>query len=223
MTMKKKINLEELKMEQLKKIVTNIDKISDTYQNTKLRIMFLQALNGMSSAPINLPEGRDAIDNTKTKKDNTEDTVKENDNNISEETIETVNNIKDAIANVMEDTSENNETEEVTETEVIEETQPETTEELAQELPGTIVEEDMFMDPGDGNLINIKDTYNALQALPDDEAKQYLAFYISYYDAESVAAIVNAFSSEITSDPFELLNADNYEAFLEYFNDCLQA
>jgi hypothetical protein len=58
--------------------------------------------------------------------------------------------------------------------------------------------------------------------LPDDDNKQVLAYYLAVYDEESISQIVSAFSSEIESDPYNLLNEDNYIAFLDYFNECLQ-
>ena len=245
MTVKKKINLEEVKMEQLKKVLTNIDKVSDLYQNTQLRIMLIQALGGIyttTSSREDLPTGREALDSTSLKENNiVEEAVEEIKEAVSEvveeakaEVKETVSNIKDAIAEVMEQEYP----EEIADPEVapmdvtgIEqvmdeaEVPVETVEEVTEEAPqqvGTILEEDLFIDAGDGTQVNIKEAFNRLAALPDDESKQYIAFYLSYYDAESVAAIVSAFSSEITSDAFELLNADNYMAFLEYFNACLQ-
>lgn len=243
MAAKKKINLEELKMEQLKKVLSNIDKVSDLYQNTQLRIMLIQALGGIYvTNKEDLPVGRDALDNTSLKENvEKESTVEETiETNIEatpvqeskEEVLKAVDNIKNAIAEVMEQPEETVEDPEVAPVEVtgIEDTQEtqeveqvlEAAEETVSELPGTILEEDLFIDAGDGTQVNIKDSFNRLAALPDDESKQYIAFYLSYYDAESVAAIVNAFSSGITSDAFELLNADNYTAFLEYFNACLQ-
>ena len=251
MAAKKKINLEELKMEQLKKVLVNIENISDLYQNTQLRIMLIQALGGIHSnktETAQVMEGREALDNTITKENNipAEETVQQVEvtpvQEANDKTQQAVNNIKNAIEEVLNQPEETYEDPEVAPVEVAgidvnelnnqedmiaesnlgrneEEVQAEM-EEAA--LPGSILTEDFFIDAGDGTQVNIKDTFNALQALPDDEAKQYIAFYLAYYDAESVAAIVNAFSSEITSDAFELLNANNYMAFLEYFNACLQ-
>ena len=251
MTTKKTINIEQLKMEQLKEIISNINNVSDVYQNTQLRIMFLQALNTLTLNTVNdLPTGREALDSTKKKENNKETMIDEN-NNINKvieepatkedesvsETIESVNMIKNAIAEVVEDTGNKviditNKQEDIVE-ETTEETIEETTEEIQEEtetveetieeeLPGMIVEEDLLIDAGDGTEVNIKDAYNLLRALEDNDTKQYIAFYLSYYDAESIAAITNAFSSGITSDPFELLNKDNADAFLEYFNSCLE-
>lgn len=241
MTTKKTINIEQLKMEQLKEIISNINNVSDVYQNTQLRIMFLQALNTLTLNTVNdLPTGREALDNTKKKENNKETMIDEN-NNINKvieepvtiedesvnETIESVNMIKNAIAEVVEDTGNKvidiaSKQEDVIE-EAIEDTIAEVQEETTEEeLPGMIVEEDLLIDAGDGTEVNIKDAYNLLRALEDNDAKQYIAFYLSYYDAESIAAITNAFSSGITSDPFELLNKDNADAFLEYFNSCLE-
>lgn len=238
--MAKKINLEELKMEQLKKVLSNIDKISDLYQNTQLRIMLIQSLGGIHTAKENLPTGREALDNTSLKENTTTEETQEiittPVQNSKEETLKAVDKVKNAIAEVLEQPEETVVDPEVAPVEVtgIEEQSEESTQEetntveevveetVATELPGTILEDDLFIDAGDGTQVNIKDSFNRLVALPDDESKQYIAFYLSYYDAESVAAIVNAFSSGITSDAFELLNADNYTAFLEYFNACLQ-
>lgn len=248
MTTKKTINIEQLKMEQLKEIISNINNVSDVYQNTQLRIMFLQALNTLTLNTVNdLPTGREALDNTKKKENNKETMIDEN-NNINKvieepvtkedasvsETIESVNMIKNAIAEVAEDTGNKviditekvqQEAEEAQDLEVVEEVQQvqeEAIETTEEELPGMIVEEDLLIDAGDGTEVNIKDAYNLLRALEDNDSKQYIAFYLSYYDAESIAAITNAFSSGITSDPFELLNKDNADAFLEYFNSCLE-
>ena len=246
MTTKKTINIEQLKMEQLKEIISNINNVSDVYQNTQLRIMFLQALNTLTLNTVNdLPTGREALDSTKKKENNKETMIDEN-NNINKiieepvtkedasvsETIESVNMIKNAIAEVVEDTGnkviditeetvqEVQESEEVQQVEEVQEVEEIETKE--EELPGMIVEEDLLIDAGDGTEVNIKDAYNLLRALEDNDTKQYIAFYLSYYDAESIAAITNAFSSGITSDPFELLNKDNADAFLEYFNSCLE-
>lgn len=238
MTTKKTINIEQLKMEQLKEIISNINNVSDVYQNTQLRIMFLQALNTLTLNTVNdLPTGREALDNTKKKENNKETMIDEN-NNINKvieepvtkedasvsETIESVNMIKNAIAEVVEDTGNKviDITEEIQEAQDVQEVQEEETETTEEELPGMIVEEDLLIDAGDGTEVNIKDAYNLLRALEDNDSKQYIAFYLSYYDAESIAAITNAFSSGITSDPFELLNKDNADAFLEYFNSCLE-
>lgn len=240
MTTKKTINIEQLKMEQLKEIISNINNVSDVYQNTQLRIMFLQALNTLTLNTVNdLPTGREALDSTKKKENNKETMIDEN-NNINKiieepvtkedasvsETIESVNMIKNAIAEVVEDTG--NKVIDITEETVQEVQQVEEVQEVEEietkeeELPGMIVEEDLLIDAGDGTEVNIKDAYNLLRALEDNDTKQYIAFYLSYYDAESIAAITNAFSSGITSDPFELLNKDNADAFLEYFNSCLE-
>lgn len=250
MTTKKTINIEQLKMEQLKEIISNINNVSDVYQNTQLRIMFLQALNTLTLNTVNdLPTGREALDNTKKKENNKETMIDEN-NNINKvieepvtkedasvsETIESVNMIKNAIAEVVEDTGnkviditeeiqekqEAQEKQEIQDVQEVQDIQEEVIETTEEELPGMIVEEDLLIDAGDGTEVNIKDAYNLLRALEDNDSKQYIAFYLSYYDAESIAAITNAFSSGITSDPFELLNKDNADAFLEYFNSCLE-
>ena len=229
--MAKKINLEELKMENLKKAIKDIDSVSDTYQRTHLRLMLVQTINTMASSTVNLPEGREALDNTKTKTNNT----------ASQEALETVANVKEALANVVDQPQETIVDPEVAPVEatgvdvdmsyqedmVAEDNLGMDEEQIQNELEesmatGTQVDSLEF-DPGDGNLVDIAPQYNALIKLPDDESKQVLAYYLAVYDEDSISQIVSAFSSEIETDPYELLNEDNYMAFLDYFNEFLQS
>lgn len=213
--MAKKVNLEELKMENLKKAIKDIDSIADTYQRTHLRLMLVQTINGMSTGSVALPEGREALDNTKTKTDNT----------ASEQALETVASVKEALANVVEQPEETVVDPEIapveatgidTAEEVVEET------EVQEDAPIGAQVETLGFDPGDGNVVEIAPQYNALINVPDDDNKQVIAYYLAVYDEDSIAAITSAFSSEIESDPYALLNENNYIAYLEYFNECLQ-
>lgn len=230
--MAKKVNLEELKMEALKKAIKDIDTISDVYQRTHLRLLLVQTINGMSSSNVALPEGREALDNSKPKTDNKQTSA-------SEQALETVNKVKEALAEVVEQTEESTDAVEIAPVEVTgidakelanqedmvaesnlgrdeEEVQAEMSEGIGAQV------ESLEFDPGDGNVIDIAPQYNALSNVPDDENKQILAYYLAVYDEDSIAAITSAFSSEIESNPYALLNENNYEAYLEYFNECLQ-
>lgn len=207
----KKVNLEEIKIENLKKAIKDIDTVSDVYQRTHLRLLLVQTINGMNTTSTPLPEGRESLDNTTPKTDN--------------KTAETVAKAKEALDNVLKETPESviAETEAVIE-EVVEpevQVQEATEEVVVEETVEYAQVDELGFDPGDGNLVDIAPQYNALQ-IPDDENKQIIAYYLAVYDGESVEAITSAFSSNIESNPYALLNADNYEAYLAYFNECLQ-
>lgn len=229
--MAKKINLEELKMENLKKAIIDIDSVTDTYQRTHLRLLLVQTINGMSTVSASLPEGRDALDNSKTKTDNK--------STASAEALNAVNKAKEALAEVMEqpevtvedpeiapveamgiDADEIANQEDMTAEANLERDEEEIQSEMSEGIGAQV--ESLEFDPGDGNLVEIAPQYNALINVPDDDNKQILAYYLAVYDEESVMAITSAFSSEIESDPYALLNENNYLAYLEYFNECLQ-
>lgn len=216
--MAKKVSLEEVRNDNLKKVIKDIESITDTYQRTHLRILLIQAINGMSTGPVSLPEGREALDNSKTKTDNK--------STASTEALETVANVKEALSGIVEQPEES-----ITDPEIApaEATGIEAEEELiapeetAEEATGIGTQVDTLeFDPGDGNLVEIAPQYNALINVPDDDNKQILAYYLAVYDEESIAAITKAFSVDIESDPYALLNENNYMAYLEYFNECLQ-
>lgn len=217
--MAKKVSLEEVRNENLKKVIKDIESITDTYQRTHLRILLIQAINGMSAGPVSLPEGREALDNSKTKTNNT--------TTASVEALETVANVKEALSGIVAQPEESIADPEIAPTEATgieaekELAVPEETAEDAVIGIGAQVETLEF-DPGDGNLVEIAPQYNALINVPDDENKQILAYYLAVYDEESIAAITNAFSSNIEADPYALLNDNNYMAYLDYFNECLQ-
>ena len=178
--------------------------------------MLVQTINTMTTGTVNLPEGRDALDNTKTKTNNT----------ASQEALETVANVKEALASVVdqpEDTIVDPEISpvEATGIEAEEVVGEETVEEVAD---GDVVAigaqvDTLEFDPGDGNLVEIAPQYNALINVPDDDNKQILAYYLAAYDEESVSAITAAFSSDIESDPYALLK----DTIGEYIDDYIYA
>lgn len=218
---KKTIKLEEVRAEQLKKAIKDIETISDTYQKTHLRLILVQAINGMSQTTVeDIPEGREALE-TNTKKKQTK----------SKKAQETVEKAQEAIEKVNEAYSEEETQEEVISEE--EQAQIDAQEDMVAEgnlgaddaeVQGVTIE----LEGEDGPIeFDVTESYVALANVPDDDNKKLLAYYLLAYDADSVNGILEAFSSGLAQqegkDVYAFLNADNYEAFLQYFNDCLQA
>ena len=213
---KKTIKIEEVRAEQLKKAIKEIETLSDPYQKVKSRLMLVQAINGIGQVSVeDIPEGREALETNK----------KKTSNKSSNKAKETVEKAKEAVQQVEQNYSEANteaaqEVQEEVTPNVTEAPEPEVQPAQTEEVTGPVL---IQLDTEEGVVeYDVTDSYLKLTEVPDDENKQLLAYYLMAYDADSVAAITEAFSNQITADPYELLNADNYVAFLDYFNACLQ-
>lgn len=222
--MSKKITLEEIKTDNLRKVIAEIETIENTYERVTSRLKLIEVIHYLKDkTDVDMPEGREALNNTKKKTDNkatsTSKKAQEKAKAVKE-AVEQVNQEPEVTEEAAPEITPEPKVEETVVEEPAQESVEETTEEVVQEEQ-VIDETPMLMDAGDGTEVDIRPFYNALNITETelDIVRQYIAFYASLYD---LSEIVSAYSQGISSDLYELINDDNAAAFYEYLTQCMQ-
>lgn len=217
--------LQNLINSQVQIINEQLEMISDPYQNSHIRVLFLQCL--LNSADMltdsgNILQGKDAI------KENYKKTS-------SDALIDTINKTLDTPSEIsLEDTN--------TEETVVDnkEQEPQKQEEVKEDSKEDNEEERMLIDI-DGEVVDITDAYNYLDEVPEgddkDEAaaiitvyglmpileqiktkntldKVVLARYIQEYGLDQINEVINEMSDGFYKDIYESINDENIEAFV---------